>query len=353
MNVPGLETIERDYSPKGVRFYYVYKALAHPEYNNYVTPYTLEERLMHAREAERVLGSRIPWLCDAMSNEVKHSLGNVPNSEFVIDPQGRVARSRVWSNPKALRRDLEQLVGPVEKPTRVEDLDLPEIQPAPTVAKGIVPRPELPPGLRPLKIEPQLGDGEQPFYVKLRAEGDRGLLEGGKGTLYLGFHLDPLYRVHWNNQAPPLVADVRAPSPIKVTPARLEAPKVKEPADADPREFLLDLDAAGASGPLEVSVRYFACDDALTFCVPVDQRYRVHLERDGDGGSAIRRRPGGGRRGDVASRLKRMDADGDGRVTEDEARGPVKMFFDRMDMNGDGAIDAEEAEALRRRMGDG
>ncbi len=61
-NVPSLETVERDYAPQGVRFYYVYKALAHPEYNGYVAPYTLEDRLMHVAEAERTLGSRIPWL---------------------------------------------------------------------------------------------------------------------------------------------------------------------------------------------------------------------------------------------------------------------------------------------------
>ena len=59
-----METVERDYSPKGVQFFYVYKSLAHPEYNNYVTPFTLEERLMHVRESQRVIGSRIRWICD-------------------------------------------------------------------------------------------------------------------------------------------------------------------------------------------------------------------------------------------------------------------------------------------------
>jgi hypothetical protein len=39
-NVSGLEAIERDYSDRGVKFYYIYKALAHPENNGYVTPFT-------------------------------------------------------------------------------------------------------------------------------------------------------------------------------------------------------------------------------------------------------------------------------------------------------------------------
>ena len=41
-----METIYLDYAPKGVKFFYVYKALAHPEYERYVTPFTQDERLM-------------------------------------------------------------------------------------------------------------------------------------------------------------------------------------------------------------------------------------------------------------------------------------------------------------------
>ena len=87
-----METVERDYTPKGVQFYYLYKQLAHPELSNYVDPFTLEERLMHVAQAEVQLGSRIPWLADAMTNELKHALGDMPNSEFIIEP-GRTRRS--------------------------------------------------------------------------------------------------------------------------------------------------------------------------------------------------------------------------------------------------------------------
>ena len=73
-----METIERDYTPEGVQFYYLYKQLAHPELDHYVDPFTLEERLMHVSQAERQLGSRIPWIADAMTNELKHALGDMP-----------------------------------------------------------------------------------------------------------------------------------------------------------------------------------------------------------------------------------------------------------------------------------
>ena len=59
-----------------------------------------------------------------------------------------------------------------------------------------------------------------PFYAKLRAEGDPDLLATGTGTMYLGFHLDPLYRVHWNNEVDPVEFEITAPAGVTVTPAR-------------------------------------------------------------------------------------------------------------------------------------
>ena len=325
-----METVERDYTPKGVRFYYIYKALAHPEYDNYVSPFTVEERLMHIKEAERRLGSRIPWLCDSMTNDLKSALGGVQNAEFVIDPEGRVARRRAWSDPDELRKDLVALVGPVDKPTRVSDLELKTAPPPRTVATGIVPRVEVPGPMLALKIEPVLEGMEIPFYAKLRAEVDDGFLGTGEGTLYLGFHLDPLYHVHWNNLTKPLEFELKAPEKVRVTPQQDRAPKVKEEADADPREFLVHLSAEDRSAPLELTVRYFACDDANTFCIPVTQRYRVELQPDPHGGRTMARGGGPGSprgRGDPGSRIMRWDA------------------------NGDGAIDAREARAMAERMG--
>lgn len=268
-----------------MKFYYVYKALAHPEINNYVAPFNIEERLMHVAEAGRVLGSRIPWLCDTMDNALKHAFGNAPNAELVFDPDGNVVRRRGWSDPVALREDLEQLIGPVAKVTLVEDLDIPVVVPAQTVAKGIVPRVEVTSPMRALRVEPDVSDARIPFYAKLRAEGNEDLLDAGKGTMYIGFHLDPLYKVHWNNDAKPLELEIEPPEGVSVTPTAIVAPDPEEPADADPREFLLEVDAGEIKGPLELTVRYFACDDAQTFCIPVTQQYSIWLERDRDGGS--------------------------------------------------------------------
>ncbi|HUG68173.1 MAG TPA: hypothetical protein VMM76_10505 [Pirellulaceae bacterium] len=285
-----METISRDYAPKGVKFYYIYKALAHPETNGYVTPFTLAERLLHIKEAERKLGSEIPWICDTMENDLKHGLGDAPNSEFIIDPQGKVAVRRAWSNPAELRRDLERFVGAVDKPTTLADLNIKPLEP-PAVAKtGIVPRVTLPGPMQALTIQPEMISVE-PFYVKLRAEADSNVTKNGTGKLYLGFHLDPLYDVHWNNLAAPLTFEVKAADGTTISPSSGEAPKIEVEADADPREFLLDIEGGRGADSFEVTVKYFACNDQEGWCKPVTQQYTVHLEVDRDGGNARRGQP--------------------------------------------------------------
>ncbi len=262
-----------------MQFFYVYKPLAHPELDNYVSPFSLDERLMHVEEAKRRLGSSVTWLADTMSNDFHEAVGRTPNSEWVLDQEAKVVARRIWSNPDDLRTDLAGLVGEVEVATKVEDLDLPEQEAIPTVAKGIVPRVPKPEGAMPLEIEPQMADAKIPFYAKLRAEGTIPLFKEGKGTMYLGFHLDPLYKVHWNNEVDPVSYEITAPEGVTITPASGTAIDPEEPADADPREFLVEVD--GNQGDvLDLTVKYFACDDALTFCIPVQQDYKVHLARD-------------------------------------------------------------------------
>ena len=102
----------------------------------------------------------------------------------------------------------------------------------------------------------------------------------GSGTMYLGFHLDPLYRVHWNNEAPAMQYELTADEGVTISPVKGTGAHPEEPADADPREFLLEVEASEPGYSFGLTVRYYACDDALTFCVPVKQEYRVTLARD-------------------------------------------------------------------------
>ncbi len=345
-------------------FYYIYKPLAHPEYNNYIAPVTIEERLMHVEEAKRVLGTSFNWLADTMDNVFHDAMGKTPNSELVIDPDGVIVVARAWSDPEQLRRDMERLIGPVDHPTMIADLNLPTQPLPPTVAKGIVPRIEKPAGMLPIEIAPVLDSTDIPFYVKIRAEGDPGILANGTGTMYLGFHLDPLYRVHWNNEAGPVEYELTAPPGVTVTPARGVGPDVEAPADADPREFLVDVTAANIDQPLELDVFYFGCDDALTFCIPVRQSYEITLARDeshdwsiqtgadgpvlggGRGGAGGGRGGGGGGRRGMPD-MTSLDTNGDGKLSLDEAPEQMQGFFGQMDSNGDGFITEDELQGGR------
>ena len=46
---------------------------------------------------------------------------------------------------------------------------------------------------------------------------------------------------------------------------------------------------------LDLRVQYFACDDALTFCIPVRQDYKVSLAREDSNSWSIRMNPDGTR----------------------------------------------------------
>lgn len=315
-----------------------------------MTPFTIEERLMQIQEAKERLSSRIDWLCDTMDNELKHALGDAPNSEFLLDPDGVVVHRKAWSNPGELREVLSKLVGPSNKITDVADLgmNLELLRPSGSAAIGVVPRIQLTERMMPLRIEPLIDSDGPSFYVKLRAEVNRQFFDEKRGKLYLGFFLDRLYAVHWNNLVKPLEFELTTPSSVKVDPSRGVGPKVAEAADKDPREFLLDISAENLEDPLHLSVRYFACDAANTFCISVTQQYSVLLERDPDGGS----RPGGGRGrpGDLLERLKAMDKDGDGKLSVEELPESMRQRFQMMDTNGDGFIDEREMQAAAERM---
>ena len=98
--------------------FFIYKSLAHPELaGNYVQPFTLDERLAHARQAEKQLGATVPWLVDAMDNRLKHALGDRANSEFIVDPTRPPGRHS--SGPLAVNRRMTFTTGTVTPATSI------------------------------------------------------------------------------------------------------------------------------------------------------------------------------------------------------------------------------------------
>ncbi len=339
--------MNRDYKPKGVKFYFVYKSLAHPELaGNYVQPFTLKERLAHARQAEKQLGASIPWIVDAMDNRLKRALGDRPNSEYILDPKGRVVRKRGWSHPGLVRKDLETLVGPVEKITKEEDLGLKLGLPVRASApRGVVPRVTRS-GMQAVAMEPRIDPKGEPFYAKLRAEADGDLLSEGEGKLYLGFHLDPFHDGHWNNLNPPLKFTIEAPKSVKLGGRTREAAKVKAASDADPREFLLDVEDWPEDEPITLTVTYSACVGKKT-CHAVRQVYVLHRRRDRDGGGARGVGAGFWEPEAFAEQMLAGSKLGN-KVTEAEVMGLIRPHFRHFDTNKDGYLDLDELKAVAK-----
>lgn len=345
-NVAGLEAVYRDYQPKGVKMYFVYRNTAHPELRgNYLQTFTLQERLAHSRQAIKQLGASIPWLVDPIDNRLKQALGNRANSEFLIDPKGIVVRKRVWSKPAEVRKDLEELVGKVDRITKPKDLEL-KVQPTipETAPRGFVER--LPrAGMFPVVMDPQFEKGGQPFFAKLRAEADLTLIDTGKGRLYLGFHLDPLYEVHWNKLNKPLKFDLKLPDGASFSTTSGQATAIDADTDCDPREFMIDVEQWPQDKPVEVSVSYAVCTDKE--CHLVKQSYLLTRERDRDGGRAA---PAGFRGALSAEEMIKMmlagDKNADGKLTKDELPSLLRSNFGKCDKNDDGVLDAAEQQAL-------
>ncbi len=341
-SIAGLEAVHRDYSPKGVQFYFIYKALAHPELaGNMVQPFTLDERLAHARQAGKQFGTKIPWIVDDMDNRMKRAMGDRPNSQFLVNPDGVIVRKRAWANAPQVRKDLEELVGPVEHITREEDLHLLLGNPiASTAKRGVVSR--IPrPRLNPLVIEPQVQRNGLPFFAKLRAEASASLVQDGVGELYLGFHLDPLHNAHWNHLTKPLSFQIDREDGVQVDRWSATAEVVTVADDADPREFLLKVAAWPVSTPLRLTVTYFACvgTDA---CHMVRQEYIVHRKRDQDGGGARGEGAGFWKAEEFAQQLLRSDKDNDGKLTQSEVAGIIRPHFDKLDVDRDGFLVLDE-----------
>lgn len=341
-SISGLEAVHRDYAPKGVEFFFIYKSLAHPELaGNYIQPFTLEERMAHATQAKEQFGTQIPWVVDAMDNRLKRALGDRPNSQFLIDPQGIVVRKRAWSNPALVRADLEELVGPVDQITREEDLSLKFSLPLKDKAmRNVVPRVART-RMTAIVTEPVIEPSALPFYAKLRAEASAGLLSTGKGEMYIGFHLDPFQGGTWNNLAGALAFRMEASENTKTEPSEMTASLPAIASDADPREFFVEVSAWPVDEPLTLVVNYFVCASDET-CLAVEQRYRLHRKRDIDGGGA--RGAGAGywdARGFV-SRLLLGDENDDGKIAKLEAAGIILPHFDKLDSNHDGLLEQQE-----------
>jgi hypothetical protein len=358
---PEVEALAADYAPKGVHFFYFYKSLRHPELNGYVQAQNMEERFLQLKEAREKLGTKVPWIADTLDDSMRIGLNSGPNSLYLISPDGEIitASDRIEGNN--FRQVLNKLVGPVESPTSLGDMDLPRVA---RQRNNInedsdlgVHRPE---GLTIVSITPL--KPEETYYVKLRAEADRNLLRTGTGRLFLGFYPDPIHDAHWNNLVDPMKYVLKLPEGVSATPVEATAEKGRGDTDTRPRQFWVDIDGASPSDELQLALHYYGCTPDM--CVAMTHEYTIRLENEnrgsrtfgmnrGPGGGGERAGPRGGQRGGQFGGPRGPGGGpGGGGGHQPQGRGPGGGIA-QMDANQDGEITlAEVTEGERQRRGD-
>ena len=356
-----IEAAARDFYPKGIRFFYIYRNLMHPENNGYIKPFHKKERLRHTQLAKELLQTAAPWVYDGMDNQTAMALASTnSNSVFIFSKAGEEIYQGSISQPEPFRDALIQLAGPIELPCRLEDLPAPTLQPINMLKAQYVQRAKISiesDNFRPLQIRPK--DSRLPFYVKARVEADEELLSTGNGKIYLGFHIDPLYRVKWNNLGEPLKYALKSPQGV-VAPSINTAPRVSAAAtDEEPREFILQARKLDLNKPISLEVTYSVHTSAKRN-VEVTQYYLIYLQKDTFGGKVIGRQispkdmvaastKSATQSSVFKAMLRRFDIDRNGKLTDDEVIGGLRTHFAEIDSNNDGAINESEYTEYRNK----
>lgn len=360
-NYRDIEAIAHDYHSLGVQFYYLYRFLSHPENNGYLQPFNQLERARQVQKAAELLMTKIDWLYDSMDNQTARALApENTNNVFVFSSDGKELFAGNLSDPAALRVALKNAAGEPDTVTSSSRFHSPLITPLnpskPRLLDRVHFNPDKEPFL-PVQITPM--DSQMPYYAKLRVEASKALLRTGDGKLYLGFNVDPLYQMQWNNEGEPLEYEIRAMSPGIVAPSKNTAPLIEaQTTDTEPREFVLSAHQLDLSKPLILRVHYSVFSPSLNKSIDVQQRYLISLKADPCGGEAYRRqiaykdepRIKNTVSTDMPFALRQYDSNGDGKLTRSEVSGNLWTKFPDIDTNRDGYLNREEyAEYLKHK----
>lgn len=106
--VPSLKALYAEDYSKVANWYGIYVREAHPG-ENYPAVQSFEEKMAHARDFKRL--EDIPWpvLVDDLDGTVHLAYGELPNSAYVINSEGRIAFKDQWASAPNLRTALDEL----------------------------------------------------------------------------------------------------------------------------------------------------------------------------------------------------------------------------------------------------
>ena len=271
-----IEAANADYAPLGVKFYFVYQSLRHPELGGYVQAQNQQERLLQLAEARQKLQTKTPWLADTIDDSIRIGLKAQANSVYLISPEGKLLFAANWLRGAELRAALEKQIGKVPTPTSPNDLDLPRLarnRPQNVDSQTRVKRPD---GLVILKTTP--ANPFDTYFVKLRAEASPELMNTGSGRLFLGFYPDPIHGAFWNNLNDPMKYELQLPEGVAATPITATAQPGPGEKDSQPRQFWVDIESDGPPEDIRLSLHYYAC--TATQCVATTHEYTLSFTPD-------------------------------------------------------------------------
>lgn len=268
-----IETAYVDYAPHCVQFRYVYQSLRHPELGGLVEPQNIGERILHAKEAQRRMETRVPWVVDTLDDNIRVALRANSQTVYFISPQGEILYAGDHLNGPALREAIAREVGPATTYTTTADLDLPDLGRAQGTGQNADNGLQVKRSDGLVILATTADKPEDTYYVKLRAEADPALLETGTGRLFLGFYPDPIHNASWNNLTEPMKYVLTPPEGAVVTPNEQQAKQGPGEKDNQPRQFWVDVRADGPLAPMKLSLHYVACTPDM--CIPLSHDYTI------------------------------------------------------------------------------
>lgn len=109
IKLPEMNEVWRAFRGPEVDFYLVYVRESHPG-EHYPHHSSMEQKLCHARELERLEKPAFPILVDSLDGHIHRSYGQWPVSLFVIHKDGRLVFRSTIAEPFQLRNFLTELV---------------------------------------------------------------------------------------------------------------------------------------------------------------------------------------------------------------------------------------------------
>jgi peroxiredoxin len=107
--VPAFNLLLGEFHGRGVSFILLYTRESHPA-ENYAAHKTLEQKILYARDLQRLEDVHFPILVDHLDGRIHRAYGAWPNALYVIHKDGRLIFRSNMANDRELRQFLDDLL---------------------------------------------------------------------------------------------------------------------------------------------------------------------------------------------------------------------------------------------------